>query len=154
VSRGNWWQRAPGDRLQSHNRRLATSAHPSPPFTHPRPAHNPCSPHGTADSWGTNDIRYDYLAQQVDRYSWEIPEFLPVFPAGNEGQLMTSGQRLSGASAFAGGSSATVPLPPLPGMMLRRLLMPPLPLLVARGAGCCPNAEACGPAMSPASPRR
>jgi hypothetical protein len=42
-----------------------------------------------SDSWGSTSIRYDNEAAQVDSYCWENPTFLPVFPAGNDGDKST-----------------------------------------------------------------
>lgn len=42
-----------------------------------------------SDSWGSNSIVYDSEAVQVDAYCWENPNFLPVFPAGNDGLVNT-----------------------------------------------------------------
>eukprot|EP00887_Chlorella_sp_A99_P001740 scaffold19.g1740.t1 len=47
-----------------------------------------------SDSWGSDTVYYDSLAAQVDMYSWNNKDFLPVFAAGNDGQ----GYTLSGAS--------------------------------------------------------
>jgi hypothetical protein len=38
-----------------------------------------------SDSWGSASLTYDSEAAQVDAYCWENPSFLPVFPAGNDG---------------------------------------------------------------------
>lgn len=46
-----------------------------------------------SDSWGSTSIRYDNEAAQVDTYCWENPTFLPVFPAGNDGDKSTGGLR-------------------------------------------------------------
>lgn len=43
-----------------------------------------------SDSWGSVNIYYDYESYQIDRYCWENPTFLPVFPAGNDGDRLTS----------------------------------------------------------------
>lgn len=45
-----------------------------------------------SDSWGSNAITYDSESVQVDGYVWENPNFLPVFPAGNDGTAATPGQ--------------------------------------------------------------
>ena len=42
-----------------------------------------------SDSWGSTNIYYDYEAYQVDKFCWENPTFLPVFPAGNDGDRAT-----------------------------------------------------------------
>ena len=40
-----------------------------------------------SDSWGSESPAYDHLAQEVDKFVWEHQDFLPVFAAGNYGQL-------------------------------------------------------------------
>eukprot|EP00889_Picochlorum_renovo_P001863 jgi/Picre1/28893/NNA_004289.t1 len=42
-----------------------------------------------SDSWGSTSIYYDYEALQIDAFCWENPTFLPVFPAGNDGDRAT-----------------------------------------------------------------
>lgn len=42
-----------------------------------------------SDSWGSTSIMYDNEAAQVDSYCWKNPTFLPVFPAGNDGDKST-----------------------------------------------------------------
>lgn len=42
-----------------------------------------------SDSWGSTSIYYDYEALQIDTFCWENPTFLPVFPAGNDGDRAT-----------------------------------------------------------------
>jgi hypothetical protein len=42
-----------------------------------------------SDSWGSTSIMYDNEAAQVDAYCWKNPNFLPVFPAGNDGDKST-----------------------------------------------------------------
>ncbi len=44
-----------------------------------------------SDSWGSTSIVYDYESYQIDKFCWENPVFLPVFPAGNDGDRLTSG---------------------------------------------------------------
>ena len=44
-----------------------------------------------SDSWGSTNTFYDYESYQIDQYCWDNPTFLPVFPAGNDGNLATSG---------------------------------------------------------------
>lgn len=44
-----------------------------------------------SDSWGSTNIFYDYESYQIDKFCWENPVFLPVFPAGNDGDRLTSG---------------------------------------------------------------
>lgn len=43
-----------------------------------------------SDSWGSSSVTYDQEAAQVDAYCWENPTFLPVFPAGNDGDKPAS----------------------------------------------------------------
>jgi len=43
-----------------------------------------------SDSWGSSSIFYDYEALQIDAFCWENPTFLPVFPAGNDGDRVTA----------------------------------------------------------------
>ena len=40
-----------------------------------------------SDSWGSSTAEYDHLAQEVDKFAYDHPDFLPVFAAGNYGQL-------------------------------------------------------------------
>ena len=42
-----------------------------------------------SDSWGSSSVTYDNEAVQVDEYCWKNPNFLPVFPAGNDGAKST-----------------------------------------------------------------
>lgn len=44
-----------------------------------------------SDSWGSTNTFYDYESYQIDKYCWDNPTFLPVFPAGNDGNLATYG---------------------------------------------------------------
>ncbi len=44
-----------------------------------------------SDSWGSTNVFYDYESYQIDMFCWENPTFLPVFPAGNDGNQITSG---------------------------------------------------------------
>ncbi len=44
-----------------------------------------------SDSWGSTNVFYDYESYQIDMFCWENPTFLPVFPAGNDGNLLTTG---------------------------------------------------------------
>ena len=39
-----------------------------------------------SDSWGSDSPTYDILAEEVDKFSWANPYFLPVFAAGNYGE--------------------------------------------------------------------
>lgn len=39
-----------------------------------------------SDSWGSDDSGYDSLAWDVDAFSWNNPDFLAVFAAGNDGE--------------------------------------------------------------------
>lgn len=43
-----------------------------------------------SDSWGSTNVFYDYDSYQIDMYCWENPTFLPVFPAGNDGNRLTN----------------------------------------------------------------
>ena len=40
-----------------------------------------------SDSWGSSTAEYDHLAQEVDKFAYDHPDFLPIFAAGNYGQL-------------------------------------------------------------------
>ncbi len=44
-----------------------------------------------SDSWGSSDIDYDYMAAQVDAFSWANQDFLAMFAAGNDGQTVGVG---------------------------------------------------------------
>lgn len=44
-----------------------------------------------SDSWGSTSVVYDTEASQVDAYCWQNPYFLPVFPAGNDGDVGADG---------------------------------------------------------------
>jgi hypothetical protein len=35
-----------------------------------------------SDSWGSEDSSYDSLAWDVDAFTWNNPDFLPVFASG------------------------------------------------------------------------
>ena len=47
--------------------------------------------HVHSDSWGSTSVTYDNEASQVDEYCWKNPTFLPVFPAGNDGDKTSAG---------------------------------------------------------------
>jgi Subtilase family/PA domain len=49
-----------------------------------------------SDSWGSTSITYDNEAAQVDSYCWKHPTFLPVFPAGNDGDKRSQAGATSG----------------------------------------------------------
>lgn len=59
-----------------------------------------------SDSWGSASILYDYEAVQIDSLCWNNPTFLPVFPAGNDGDL-TSSLGFSGAGEIDACDSCT-----------------------------------------------
>lgn len=40
-----------------------------------------------SDSWGSDSPVYDGLSAEVDKFSWDHKDFLPVFAAGNYGEL-------------------------------------------------------------------
>ncbi|GMH38149.1 hypothetical protein BSKO_06033 [Bryopsis sp. KO-2023] len=40
-----------------------------------------------SDSWGSDSPVYDVLSAEVDKFTWEHPDFLPIFAGGNYGEL-------------------------------------------------------------------
>ncbi|CAI7853594.1 unnamed protein product, partial [Closterium sp. NIES-53] len=40
-----------------------------------------------SDSWASGVFAYDYMAQSVDRFTFNNPNFLPVVAAGNMGSV-------------------------------------------------------------------
>lgn len=40
-----------------------------------------------SDSWGSDSPVYDVLSMEVDKFTWEHKDFLPIFAAGNYGEL-------------------------------------------------------------------
>lgn len=44
-----------------------------------------------SNSWGSDSLEYDVSAFEVDEYTWQNKDFLPVFAAGNYGELSTAG---------------------------------------------------------------
>lgn len=52
-----------------------------------------------SDSWGSMSKDYDIMATQVDMFTWEHQDFLPMFAAGNDGEysdMRSGGERFSG----------------------------------------------------------
>eukprot|EP00884_Botryococcus_braunii_P006262 jgi/Botrbrau1/15637/Bobra.4_1s0022.1 len=44
-----------------------------------------------SDSWGSSSNDYEFMASEVDSFTWDHQDFLPIFAAGNEGMgLMSS----------------------------------------------------------------
>ena len=52
-----------------------------------------------SDSWGSDSTKYDDEAAMIDEFCWQNPEFIPVFPSGNDGDY----------GAFSGQSTVNSP---------------------------------------------
>lgn len=62
-----------------------------------------------SDSWGSTSIQYDSLSREVDLFTWEHQDFLPMFAAGNDGSFsdwQAGGERASGEQTITSPATA------------------------------------------------
>ncbi|KAK9815878.1 hypothetical protein WJX72_011193 [[Myrmecia] bisecta] len=48
-----------------------------------------------SDSWGSSNTDYDFMASEIDLYTWDHQDFTSVFAAGNEGQSSATAGRMT-----------------------------------------------------------